>query len=177
MWLVCLFGFWELATFSADSCRGKALIRKQRKPDSRMKGMELIIGFSHCCCTTCLGFVGANNSVWNQAKSNSWHTWAVHTHISVLIRRRYQAMHSCCSCSSPTLPGYLQHQFHLRWRWRNKGLVWAQDVRGQLQMGCDSRGLQITGISSGVEIMEMRRNRKVCDTLTLAWEAAWIRSS
>lgn len=35
-------------------------------------------------------------------------------------------------------------------------------------MGCDSRGLQIAGISSGVEITEMRRNRKVCDTLTLA---------
>lgn len=77
-------------------------------------------------------------------------------------------MHLCCSCSSATLPGYLQHQFHLRWRCRNKGLVCAQDVRGQLQMNCDSRGLQIAGISSGVEITEMRRNRKVCDTLTLA---------
>lgn len=130
-----------------------------------MKGMELIIGFSHCCCSNSLGFVGANNSVWDLAKSNSW--LELYTHIWVLIRRRHQARHLCCSCSSPTLPGYLQHQLHLKWRWRNKGLACAQDVRGQLQMGCDSRGLQIAGISSWVEITEMRRNRKVCDALTL----------
>lgn len=92
----------------------------------------------------------------------------LYTHISVLIRRRYQAaqeMHLCCSYSSPTLPGYLQHHCHLRWRWENKGLVCIQDVRGQLQMGCDSRGLQIAGIISWVEITEVIRNREVCNTL------------